>query len=1691
MLGVRTSNKDTGDRMFQRQERRPKRVTIPTVAESASPASLSQGLIPAPSPGAAGMHAPAVGFDFGSISTFPPEPQVGPEGGQLSPAVADRIQTQQGGGAPLEPTVQRRMEGALGHNFADVRIHADGESDTLSRSLSARAFTLGSDIFINQEATSAGVDGGEHLLVHELTHVVQQRGTGHGGPLTVDPVDAPGEQEASAIAREMGMGNTTPAQMQPATRNHAVLQRVASAPDAPAASAEPADVVAQSAFNPMDRNHRLLRAIDQSEASITGKEGMVYILKRHVDFAETVAALSQLTAAQVQEIKDAYLAHEKRSLETDLFGPGESGPLTDLTEDQSAQIRALLGGTQAGAGASVEEQQAAGTHAASAKAAELHALLKGDLEHEEIERVMGLLRQDATANAALIAAYGRLGADLRRDTWRMGVLEGQRAWKLLDGDSVGADAFKVGLERARISGIDERIAALLNDMKENPYNAMGAHIEIDDLGKERKKLVEDIEQRAEQAGSKARVAAVLGDADALATAVGGADAAVIRAVASDDPVKKVAAQIHKSAQAGTLTAEQLTAALRSLRTEAEERAKQSLPKGESGVEAEVKRLADEYFGKLPDAYNSLIGSDDKKFDELVKDTGNEGDTTVNEALVQSHGKLDDVSELALALSGDRKDTATIERVLRDKNAAAIAQLRVEYFARTGGHSLDFDLFGDAPTEAGEETVDFMGGKMKAGTLELVTEGKASGTSRLNLEDSLQRPDTEGGPHEVSYILARAEREYQYTIDNRGGTGWWRDHWGNEERGLLDETMEEVRKLFAQYCATVGWIAVFDPAGTNLQQPQMVHSTQATAIIEQMRLARATIRGDRAAYEKATAELRAMFEMAAAFVLQAAISALLTPAAGALLEAMELGADVVEASVMTARVAKFAASTSVNIASTVGANLAVYGNDYSVAMLKADLLGGLGASFGSEAVEKMLGPVSKGLIERLGPKCSAEIIALAKTAGGIEGGAWAQGSAGDLSLQNIVKTHLMGKAAGAITEATSSAFGLTPQPGSPKGTAPEEHTTPQESRPGGAGSDEPKRTSPVSAGQDAVVGSGAGPSAGSREPATPERLPSGPHSEEPSQTRLPATTEPTTTDEGRPGVRSPSDEEKTLVDAKPIDEEQTLVDWEPDVVHELPAGSAIMFDSPAEGRTLYNQSLREDSQREVAIYRNTRTGEVVVGQGSGNQVALDLQVMQESLPGPPGTWELEAHYHPINSETGVTPFPQRVPSSTNGDFSALEWESQRAGNQPRTSRIDIITEGDRRNYTEFSYDPNADRPYKIDYPDPVNGERTQVEFKTREAYEEWYGDNFPGYRADIEATSPASAAGGSTTPVDTPGADEGSPGVPRREEPGRTAPGEAGEPTDAGEGRPGIRAPGDEEQTLAQLKEEFRQLAQGKGTTPLPETAEEMERSNMEVEQAQRILQDPNATPQNVHEAFRTLAERTVAEERAYQLRMEKKPGLFRTLAAGDLRGMCVGGRDISAEAVIALLGNSPHEIRIERMQAQHLGFDSGSSRPQHAFIVVTLADGTRFLIDPTFAQFADQIGGGRSFTAEGMLSGVEGSTLARDLLRDGMVPLTDDAARQYVIGLGADPAAADAATARLMSGGATLLTEIVRNGQVERFPGRPEEAYEQVNTVSDPEVSPVISLRSMLSRMPADHPLRPLLESLTMRLEALYLPPLP
>ncbi len=182
------------------------RAHTPTTADDTTLAPPSRGPTPAPSPGAAAMPTPPVGFDLGRIAIYPPAPQVGAAGGVLNPATASRIEARQGGGTPLAPTVQRRMEGALGHTLADVRIHADGETETLSRSLSARAFTLGNDVFLGREATSRGGTAGIACWRTSLTHVVQQRGVGERGPLTVGATDGAGEREADSVAAAVASG---------------------------------------------------------------------------------------------------------------------------------------------------------------------------------------------------------------------------------------------------------------------------------------------------------------------------------------------------------------------------------------------------------------------------------------------------------------------------------------------------------------------------------------------------------------------------------------------------------------------------------------------------------------------------------------------------------------------------------------------------------------------------------------------------------------------------------------------------------------------------------------------------------------------------------------------------------------------------------------------------------------------------------------------------------------------------------------------------------------------------------------------------------------------------------------------------------------------------------------------------------------------------------------------------------------------------------------------------------------------------------------------------------------------------------------------------------------------------------------------------------------------------------------------
>jgi hypothetical protein len=97
-------------------------------------------------------------------------------GGDASTELETSIQSARGGGQPLAANLQRSMGQAMGADFSGVKVHTDSQSDQLNQSIQAKAFTTGQDVFFRQGAYEPSSRGGQELIAHELTHVVQQNG---------------------------------------------------------------------------------------------------------------------------------------------------------------------------------------------------------------------------------------------------------------------------------------------------------------------------------------------------------------------------------------------------------------------------------------------------------------------------------------------------------------------------------------------------------------------------------------------------------------------------------------------------------------------------------------------------------------------------------------------------------------------------------------------------------------------------------------------------------------------------------------------------------------------------------------------------------------------------------------------------------------------------------------------------------------------------------------------------------------------------------------------------------------------------------------------------------------------------------------------------------------------------------------------------------------------------------------------------------------------------------------------------------------------------------------------------------------------------------------------------------------------------------------------------------------------------
>lgn len=120
----------------------------------------------------------------------------------VSAAMDHAIRNSSGRGSAMDGATQSFMSSRMGRDFSHVNIHSDGEAVQMNRKLSARAFTVGRDIYFNEGEYQPDSHKGRHLLAHELTHTIQQGGSTRAVQRQEDPDKKDPDKQALLEALE-------------------------------------------------------------------------------------------------------------------------------------------------------------------------------------------------------------------------------------------------------------------------------------------------------------------------------------------------------------------------------------------------------------------------------------------------------------------------------------------------------------------------------------------------------------------------------------------------------------------------------------------------------------------------------------------------------------------------------------------------------------------------------------------------------------------------------------------------------------------------------------------------------------------------------------------------------------------------------------------------------------------------------------------------------------------------------------------------------------------------------------------------------------------------------------------------------------------------------------------------------------------------------------------------------------------------------------------------------------------------------------------------------------------------------------------------------------------------------------------------------------------------------------------------
>ncbi|MFF5288140.1 hypothetical protein [Paractinoplanes globisporus] len=731
----------------------------------------------------------------------------------------------------------------------------------------------------------------------------------------------------------------------PAVGNFA-LSRLLGGPSAPS------DPLADPRFNPESLVDRLARAIDSDEVKVVSLPQVDLMtgtttpgkFVRHVDAAAVAAVLDDLTAAQAEHVARLYETTEGRPLEKDLFGTGHSGFPSDLTDDATKRIQALMRGTRQ------ERKPGAGPPPAldakiEADASELHQLLSRDLTDQTRERVMTLHRRDTGEIDRLDSAYARLfGGELSMVLGgKLTGLQRSRMAFLRDGDRAKADACAIEDKRRAIEEIDKRLRPFGFDAR---YLPNFGPVDMSELSKKRAALVADIqaiagtnvaEAQEDPGGLNAaeavrrRLGAVLGTlgsggvkslGEELEATLGAGAGQAITALAHGDAVAAAARKLLELEITHTTSTDAIAPLLRGLRAQAYRDVQAMIFDGRVAAsekerigrdpEGAADGLAKRNVQAFIATYDSIRDQGGGRSWESIVDSASSGNEAMLRGLVAGGGGATELQELEFALS--RNDKEGVLAVLgRQPSGRQVKLLEDAYDAAHGiPGGLRMRLFGPFG-------VEYASGAAKSS---MMPGGMLFGRDAARAAEALSMPVAMGGQQEMEWLATGGSGEVSATEATSGLTGTMRE-WGD-----VPETQQQMRNSAGRLRAMRGEFGG-DP-----------WAVDRPGILSRARRVRATLSGDAAAYEEENEALRDKIRQGVSFAV--------TVALGLALPGLGYG---------------FAATMALNIGGTVITNLSVYGEKYSLSNFRADVLGGLLGGLGGAMAEEVVGAVAARVVQR--------------------------------------------------------------------------------------------------------------------------------------------------------------------------------------------------------------------------------------------------------------------------------------------------------------------------------------------------------------------------------------------------------------------------------------------------------------------------------------------------------------------------------------------------------------------------------------------------------------------------------------------------------------------------------------------------------------------------------------------------------